>query len=33
MVLVEDMGGRLSLESNLGKGAKFLVELPLKRAT
>jgi signal transduction histidine kinase len=33
MVLVEDMGGRLSLESDLGKGAKFLVELPLKRAT
>jgi signal transduction histidine kinase len=33
MVLLEDMGGRLSLESDLGKGAKFLVEVPLSRAT
>jgi len=31
MVLVEDMGGRLSLESDTGKGAKFLVEMPLSR--
>ncbi len=29
MVLVEDMGGELSLESDEGKGAKFLVKLPL----
>lgn len=29
MVLVEDMGGQLSLESDEGKGAKFMVELPL----
>jgi signal transduction histidine kinase len=33
MVLVEDMGGRLSLESDMGKGAKFLVEVPLSRPT
>jgi signal transduction histidine kinase len=33
MVLVEDMGGRLSLESDLGKGAKFSVEVPLSRST
>jgi signal transduction histidine kinase len=33
MVLLEDMGGKLSLESDLGKGAKFLVEVPLNRAT
>ena len=33
MVLVEDMGGRLSLESDMGKGAKFLVEVPLSRTT
>jgi signal transduction histidine kinase len=33
MVLVEDMGGRLSLESDLGKGAMFLVEVPLQRPT
>jgi signal transduction histidine kinase len=32
MVLLEDMGGRLSLESDLGQGAKFLVEVPLNRA-
>ncbi len=30
MVLIEDMGGRLLLESNEGKGATFLVEVPLK---
>jgi len=29
MVLIEDMGGQLSLESDEGKGAKFVVELPL----
>lgn len=29
MVLVEDMGGRLFLDSDLGKGAKFSVEIPL----
>jgi two-component system, OmpR family, sensor kinase len=31
MVLVEDMGGRLNLESEEGRGAKFLVTVPLKR--
>ena len=31
MVLVEDMGGELFLESGEGKGAKFLVKLPLKK--
>ena len=30
MVLVEDMGGKLSLESNVGEGAKFIVSIPLK---
>ncbi|MEA3360535.1 MAG: sensor histidine kinase [Thermodesulfobacteriota bacterium] len=30
MVLVEDMGGKLSLESNAGEGAKFIVSIPLK---
>lgn len=30
MVLVEDMGGRLYLESDEGMGAKFLVEVPLE---
>ena len=30
MVLVEDMGGNLYLESDEGMGAKFLVEVPLK---
>ncbi len=30
MVLIEDMGGSLFLESNEGKGATFLVEVPLK---
>jgi signal transduction histidine kinase len=29
MVLVEDMGGKLILESDAGKGAKFLVRVPL----
>ena len=29
LILVEEMGGRLSLESDKGKGAKFLVEVPL----
>jgi two-component system OmpR family sensor kinase len=29
MILVEDMGGELFLESEEGKGAKFLVKLPL----
>lgn len=29
MALIEDMGGRLFLESDKGKGAKFLVKLPL----
>jgi signal transduction histidine kinase len=29
MVLLEDMGGKLSLESEEGQGARFLVELPL----
>jgi len=30
MVLVEDMGGKLSLESSEGEGAKFIVSIPLK---
>lgn len=30
MVLVEDMGGKLYLESDEGMGAKFFVEVPLK---
>jgi len=29
MILVEDMGGELFLESDEGKGAKFLVKVPL----
>jgi signal transduction histidine kinase len=29
MVLLEDMGGNLSLESEEGQGATFVVELPL----
>ena len=29
MILVEDMDGKLSLESERGKGAKFMVKLPL----
>jgi len=31
MILVEDMGGELFLESDEGKGAKFLVKLPLTK--
>jgi signal transduction histidine kinase len=31
MVLVEDLGGRLSLESDEGQGAKFSVEVPLPK--
>lgn len=31
MVLVEDLGGRLFLESDEGKGATFWVEVPLNR--
>jgi two-component system OmpR family sensor kinase len=30
MVLVEDMGGKLFLESNVGEGAKFIVSIPLQ---
>ncbi|MFC1822198.1 sensor histidine kinase [Thermodesulfobacteriota bacterium] len=30
MVLVEDMGGKLTLESDVGKGASFSVTVPLK---
>ena len=30
MVLIEDLGGRLFLESDEGKGARFSVEVPLK---
>jgi signal transduction histidine kinase len=30
MILVEDMGGELTLESDVGKGAKFCVRLPLE---
>jgi two-component system OmpR family sensor kinase len=29
MLLVEDMGGRLFLESDVGKGATFSVKVPL----
>ncbi len=29
MILVEDMGGKLYLDSGTGKGAKFLVKVPL----
>ena len=29
MVLIEDMGGKLFLESDEGKGAKFMIEVPL----
>lgn len=32
MVLVEDMGGELCLESDEGKGAEFIVRLPLPKA-
>ncbi len=31
MILVEDMGGNLFLESDVGKGAKFQVKVPLNR--
>ncbi len=31
MILVEDMGGELTLESDVGKGAKFSVKLPLEK--
>ncbi len=31
MVLIEDMGGQLSLESDEGKGAEFMVRLPLAK--
>ena len=31
MVLVEDMGGRLSLDSDEGKGAEFIVRVPMTR--
>jgi signal transduction histidine kinase len=30
MVLVEDMGGKLLLDSDKGKGARFTVRLPVK---
>jgi len=30
MVLVEDMGGQLTLKSDVGKGASFSVTVPLK---
>lgn len=30
MVLIEDMGGKLTLESDVGKGAAFTVMIPLK---
>ena len=33
MALVEDMGGRISLESEEGKGAKFSVKVPLSSNT
>ena len=32
MVLVEDMGGKLYLNSDLGKGANFLVKIPLNES-
>jgi hypothetical protein len=31
MILVEDLGGSLSLESQEGQGAKFSVEVPLAK--
>ncbi len=31
MVLIKDMGGKLTLTSEEGKGAEFLVKIPLKR--
>lgn len=30
MILIEDMGGKMSLESDVGKGTKFSVKMPLK---
>jgi signal transduction histidine kinase len=30
-ILVEDMGGKLSLESDVEKGAKFMVHIPIAR--
>jgi signal transduction histidine kinase len=30
MVLVEDLGGKLFLDSDVGLGTRFLVKLPLK---
>jgi signal transduction histidine kinase len=30
MVLVEDMGGELALQSDLGKGATFSVKIPMR---
>jgi sensor histidine kinase regulating citrate/malate metabolism len=30
MVLVEDLGGEMLLDSDEGQGAKFLVKIPLK---
>jgi signal transduction histidine kinase len=32
MILVEDMGGNLFLESDVGKGAKFQVKVPMNRS-
>jgi signal transduction histidine kinase len=31
LILVEDLGGQLFLESDVGKGARFLVEVPLTK--
>jgi signal transduction histidine kinase len=33
MILVEDLGGKLFLESEEGKGAEFSLELPLPKKT
>jgi len=33
MVLVEDLGGKLLLESDEGQGAEFSVEVPLAKKT
>ncbi|MFW6099013.1 MAG: sensor histidine kinase, partial [Thermodesulfobacteriota bacterium] len=30
LVLVEDLGGRMTLESDQGQGTRFVVEIPLK---
>jgi signal transduction histidine kinase len=32
-ILVEDMGGKLSLESDVEKGAKFMVYIPMANRT